>query len=72
MPKNIDITKIVRDIVDKNYPSDPFLHTVSNFSDAPGEYDESYENTRDVNDGSGRKLFMWGHSKWSDDDIIAE
>jgi hypothetical protein len=70
MPINVE--KIVRDIVDKSYPSDPLLFRASNYSNTPADYQEGREQIRNVGDGSGRKYFMWGHSDWSSDDVIAE
>ena len=68
----IDIDKIIRNLVNKNFPSDPYLFRVSGLSDIAVDYQEENESVRDINDGSGRKSFMWGQSKWGSDDVIAE
>ena len=68
----IDIEKVIKDIVDKNYPSDPFIFRISDYSHSPGESHDDEQNFEEVGDGTGREYFMWGYSEWGGDDIVAE
>jgi len=68
----IDIEKIVRNIVDKNYPSNPILLGQTNFVQIPVEINDLNSDITELDDGSGREYFLWGYSQWSGDDVISE
>jgi hypothetical protein len=68
----INIEKIIRNIVEKNYPSNPILKSENDWVKVPLDYEDGNFDITLVDDGSDREYFVWGFSQWSSEDVIAE